>query len=327
MFKTQFDFYGNTESVQTLTCSLTGGRLSHAYLFYGPKGSGKRTLAIQFAQAILCRDTAARPCGHCPDCLKVSKLIHPDLLLEGGDGGKSSFHAEVVRKIRSEAYIRPNSGDYKVYILCGVENMSTAAANALLKVLEEPPRHVVFLLTCESKRAIPETLVSRCVPVALYPVEPRECAEAVARLSGESDQAQIDYAVSLSGGLIGGALGLLTEKEMRQASEIAQKLRDSLLSPDELDTLVAGAPLDGNRALTLRVLPLLTGVIRKSILSKVGAKPDPLACKYSLKALLRMVQTIDQAQSNLERNANLGLTLCWLCAGLRQTGALHHTQA
>lgn len=320
MKSVQFDFYGNTDSVQTLTRSLDGGRLSHAYLFYGPQGSGKRTLARQFAQAILCRGALPRPCGRCPDCVKVLKNIHPDLFTAGGEGGKSSFHAEVVRKIRSEAYILPNSGEYKVYLLCGVENMSAAAANALLKVLEEPPRHVVFLLTCENKSAIPETLVSRCVPVALYPVAPKECAEAVERLSGEQDRAEIDYAVSLSDGVIGSALALLTDKDSRRASEVARKLAESLLSPNELDTLTAAAPLDGNRGLTLLALPLLTGVIRQSLLSKVGGHPDPLAGRYSLKALLRMVQAISQAQENLERNANLGLTLSWLCASLRQAG-------
>ena len=139
------------------SCS-NAGRLSHAILVEGAGGAFSR--AKEIAKTILCSGEGA-PCGQCRDCVKAEKDIHPDLLVFSGGERTRSFHVESVREIRRQAYIRPNEADAKVFILENAQNMTIQAQNALLKIIEEPPGRVTFILTCDNKAALLETVLSR----------------------------------------------------------------------------------------------------------------------------------------------------------------------
>ena len=138
------------------------GELSHAYLITGPDPTEREKLALFLAQALLC-EGAEPPCGTCLPCRKAEKGIHPDLLRRTRLAEKQSFTVDQVRDMGKEAYVVPNEGRRKVFLLPEADTMNPQAQNALLKLLEEPPSYAAFLLLGANPGAFLETVRSRCV--------------------------------------------------------------------------------------------------------------------------------------------------------------------
>ena len=116
--------YGNQELFAALAASAAGGRLCHAYLFWGPQGVGKKTFAHRFAQMILCRGEQPRPCGECPSCRKFASGNHPDFSAYDGRQGANAIHIDWIRALRADVYVRPNDGDHKICLIPRAEDLS-----------------------------------------------------------------------------------------------------------------------------------------------------------------------------------------------------------
>jgi DNA polymerase III subunit gamma/tau len=152
---------GQEHVVRTLQNSVRAGRTVHAYLFAGPRGTGKTTTARLLAKALNCLadDPGRKPCNACDNCVAVNEGRFLDLI---EIDAASNTSVEDVRELRDKINFRPNQGIYKVYIIDEVHMLSTAAFNALLKTLEEPPPHAVFILATTEVHKIPATVLSRC---------------------------------------------------------------------------------------------------------------------------------------------------------------------
>jgi DNA polymerase-3 subunit gamma/tau len=152
---------GQDHVIITLRNALAAGKGSHAYLFAGPRGTGKTTTARILAKAVNClrEDLAERPCGECAHCQAVADGRFLDLI---EIDAASNTSVEDVRDLRDKINFSPNQGRYKVYIIDEVHMLSTAAFNALLKTLEEPPPHAIFVLATTEVHKIPATVLSRC---------------------------------------------------------------------------------------------------------------------------------------------------------------------
>ena len=155
------DVVGQKHVVQTLKNALATGRIAHAYLFSGPRGTGKTSMARILAKAANCSadEIAARPCNQCARCQSVNEGNYLDLI---EIDAASNTSVEDVRDLRERVPFAPGDGRYKVYIIDEVHMLSTAAFNALLKTLEEPPAHAIFILATTEAHKIPATVVSRC---------------------------------------------------------------------------------------------------------------------------------------------------------------------
>ena len=162
------------------------GTLSHALLFTG--GGDKTGLARYAAAAMECMAAQGQPCGVCPACRKVLEDIHPDVITVR-DPEHKNIAVDVVRAIRSDAYIRPNEGQRKVYIFPDCALLTEQDQNVLLKIVEEGPPYAAFLFCAENPSQVLRTLRSRCVEIKLRPGseedgEPSEAAEALCRAIG-----------------------------------------------------------------------------------------------------------------------------------------------
>ena len=204
---------GQSHIIRSLTNQMQSGRISHAYLFCGTRGTGKTTTAKVFAKAINCQALAeGEPCGGCEACCAIESgasmnVIEIDAAANNG--------VDNIRDIREEVKYPPATGRYKVYIIDEVHMLSTGAFNALLKTLEEPPEHVVFILATTDPQKIPATILSRCQRFDFRRISSADIAETLKRyMQNENVQVEDDalhYIARISDGAMRDALSLLDQ--------------------------------------------------------------------------------------------------------------------
>ncbi|MFN3266009.1 MAG: DNA polymerase III subunit gamma/tau [Deinococcales bacterium] len=174
---------GQEHVKNVLRPALERGRIGHAYLFSGPRGVGKTTTARLIAMTVNCDSSGMKPCGHCESCKSVIAGRHPDVLEVDAASNNS---VDDVRDLREKVALQPMRGSKKVYILDEAHMMSKSAFNALLKTLEEPPSHVVFVLATTEPERLPPTILSRCQHYRFR----RLSAEEIAGKLGKTAQAE-----------------------------------------------------------------------------------------------------------------------------------------
>ncbi|MEG2409752.1 MAG: DNA polymerase III subunit gamma/tau [Erysipelotrichaceae bacterium] len=150
---------GQAHIVQTLQNAANQNKIAHAYLFCGPRGTGKTSIAKIFAKAVNCEADHNRPCLKCENCISIGEGTHPDIV---EIDAASNNGVEEVRDLIEKVKYAPIKGKYKVYIIDEVHMMSTGAFNALLKTIEEPPAHVIFILATTEPHKVLPTIISRC---------------------------------------------------------------------------------------------------------------------------------------------------------------------
>lgn len=262
--------------------SVSQGNFPHGVLVECENEQDGVDLARYIANCLVCRGEK-RPCLKCPDCLKAEKGGHPDIFETDGIKGKSkNFTVDAVREIRSNAFIVPNESDKKIYILKNGQNMNEQAQNALLKILEEPPTYVFFIIVTTSRSAMLETVLSR---VQTYSV-----------LSDEIE---------------------ISEKEENAVKEFV----DALLSVDELKLMKATAVFQKNNQFAKSVLTLLSEVFRDALVKKSGytremhfsEQVNALCMALTSKSLLQLVSVCDRLIESIDRNCNNNLLLVRMC--------------
>ncbi len=242
---------GHEWAVHLLSRSIENGHLSHAYLFTGPEGIGRTTLALAFAQALLC-EAEDKPCGACRACRRIAGGIHPDVwLVEPQEG---LLRVDQVREVAREASRRPVEASRRVFILTHMERAHPSAANALLKTLEEPPAHVLIILTAAAEDVILPTIVSRCQVLALRPVPEDTLVNALREQWGMEEQEAILLA-RLSGGRPGWALRTREDatfwKLREEAFDLVRTFAENGSRWVRLQASERWARLDGDQRLAL----------------------------------------------------------------------------
>lgn len=200
---------GQKQIVQTLKNAVANDRVSHAYLFCGPRGTGKTSAAKIFARALNCTGDDTRPCGHCENCMAAD---HPDII---EIDAASNNGVEEARNLVERVKYAPMLGKYKIYIIDEVHMMTAGAFNALLKTIEEPPAHVVFILATTEPHKVLPTILSRCQRFDFKKVpddQIRDRLMSVASLEGtELDPEAADTIASLAEGGMRDALSILDQ--------------------------------------------------------------------------------------------------------------------
>lgn len=199
------DLVGHEEIKTGLTNAVARNRVSHAYIFHGPPGVGKKTAGFAFARALLCRRGGGDACGTCDDCSRTERGVHPDLHLVRPDG--ASIKIKQLRSLRGNTAITSFGEGRQVFLVEQAEKMTTEAANSLLKTLEEPSAGVVFILVTDDPGGMLPTVLSRCQCYRFGLLSRDEVLRVVAPVAGSAGCAQ--NVAALSGGSPGRALALL----------------------------------------------------------------------------------------------------------------------
>lgn len=235
----RWDIVGHEWAVNLLQSHIKNDRVSHAYLFTGPQGIGRRTLALRFTQALMCSQPNPDdvPCMNCQACQDVWLMRHPDVHVVQRRDGDRDIKIEAVRELQRSLSLAPYTANLRVAILLNFDEASRSAANALLKTLEEPAAKVVMILTAESPESLLPTVVSRCEVLLLRPVSlgdisdhlqsvwdiPREQSISLANFSG----GRPGYAVRLhqDPGLLENHRQLLSDHYRMLSAKRVERLR------------------------------------------------------------------------------------------------------
>ncbi|MDR1522714.1 MAG: DNA polymerase III subunit gamma/tau [Endomicrobium sp.] len=207
------DVIGQEHILQTLKNAISQDRIAHAYLFSGPRGCGKTTMARILAKALNCKNrTFTEPCGECQNCIEISKSSSVDVL---EIDGASNNGIDEIRTLRENVKFASANSKYKIYIIDEAHQITTQAFNALLKTLEEPPEHVVFILATTEQHKIPVTILSRCQKYRFKLIPPEQMIKSIKTIAQKEnfqiDDDALNIVTTASGGSMRDALSLLDQ--------------------------------------------------------------------------------------------------------------------
>ena len=319
---------GNTPLVEQLRRSAASGRSSHAYLFLGGAGAGKRLIANTFAKALQC-EGEKRPCDSCKSCHAFNHGNHPDVIyFQPLKNGKTYTIEDVREQLLETVDLKPFQYEKKIYIIEKADTLNIQSQNALLKTLEEPPAHAVFLLLAERAEAFLPTILSRVVVMKIRPLSAETIADYLMQAGHLAEESHILSAYAQ--GRIGQALELVEDegfREMRQ--DILGKL-EALPSMSEGDAYLLATDLEGYKN-DLRFLDIMELWYRDLLTAKSlreegyliqRDKKDAIfrAAKEPAALLAKKAAAVRTARMRLAQNANFRLTMEVMLMDLKETG-------
>ena len=324
------EFSGNERVITYFKKSIARGVLAHAFLFSGPDGVGKATLARAICKALLCRNRSENgPCESCASCHKFDSGNHPDVHSYIPEG--LYFKIEEVRGIIHQVSMKPVESRYKTFVLERAETMRDEASNALLKVLEEPPGETIFFLITETAEALLPTIRSRCQH---FPFQPLPASELVLRLIqlGHSETEAAGQA-RFSHGSLGRALSLNVEQYAEMRDRVLLALEGALGRKTYYGLMDAVKGITVDRVDMPERLLVMEELVRDLLVLKTAPgtalvhqdvlqRLEPLASAAPYFALYEFYENLLQfREAILKINANIGLSLQALLLPLRTAAA------
>lgn len=305
--------YGKDELKETLDETALKGRLSHAIMFSGRKGSGKKVMARYTARLFLCENHA---CGNCPTCRNIDMGAHPDVIfVKETLGGKYSM--EPLKEIIRGTVVKPNNGDLKIYVFEDCDTMISQHQNALLKLIEEPAPHLRFIFTCENTNLVPITVMSR---VTLYEVPDTDLESCKRCLIEEgADAKRAEELADIFSGNIGECKAVLSDNDSEtRIIETAKKAASAAAVRDGFGTAAALSEAK-DRAELSAVFGYFTRIFRDALAIKAGAEAEFFDKKTAKKAaeayteeeLLAILDTAFEISANEIYNLNAALTAAY----------------
>ncbi len=285
-----YSFNLNKRTTAELSSAVALRKLPHAIAVCFGEESMRLDLARYISGAYLCSSNDKRPCGECNSCRKIFSDIHPDVQFFSREKDKKEFSVKIIRDfIRPNAFVKPNEADGKVFIIKDGETLNQNAQNALLKILEEPPKGVMFIILSDDLSSLLETIRSRCTVYSL------------------ADNQQNDF-------------------QLDKAANIAKSLALSLLSHNEFEFMSQTGIFEKDKELLSFVLKIMQTIFRDALALKSGSilinedieTSNRLASSLSTSNLIKLVEKTDELSQAININANHTLLLTRFSSVLRQ---------
>lgn len=306
---------GQESSLKYLKQSILKNRNSHALIFEGEDGMGKMTLAMFYAKSLLC-SKEKWPCSQCSSCIKFDngnhldfKIIKPKI--------KKSISTEDISGLLSDAFLIPNDGDNKIYIIQKAHMMTPAAQNKLLKILEEPPEYLTIMMLCDNISNILSTILSRSVTIKMKKLSDSTIkAELIKRGAQEAQAKEI---ASFSNGNLGYALSILADKKVLEKYKDYNDIFFNIAN----NKIEAFSFLDKKRAEISYILVCWQKILSNCLKIKTSTgksiyseKEIIYAKKHQIDDIIDKLMYILQAESRLASNAQYLPTVDWLILNL-----------
>jgi DNA polymerase-3 subunit delta' len=309
---------GQERAVAQLKAGLTTGRISHAYLFYGPEGIGKAKAARIFARALTCENPLeGEPCEICSNCRKAHSGNHPDIQEVFPD--RTSLKISQIRNLQSKVYLKCYEGRFKVIIIHDAQLFTIEAANSLLKVLEEPPERTIFILLADNIQNLPDTIRSRCLHIQFNPLDQGVISEI---LTEQGVNTKIP--LSLGQGSVGKTLKLMERIDYQQLLLNISHLIGDLKRAGYREILAWAESLEKDREMLEVTLELITSMYRDRLVRCTTGKEellwgtDDFVEKESKPEIcIAILEEINKVPLYLKHNVNLRLVLEMLLIKLR----------
>ena len=314
------EIVGHKEIIRHLQNAIRLGKVSHAYIFSGETGCGKKLLATAFAMTLQCGQRGVDPCLTCSSCKKAMSKNHPDIINITHEKPNSIGIEDIRSQLIDDVAIKPYCSSYKIYIISEAEKLTLQAQNALLKTIEEPPAYAVILLLTNNMDALLPTITSRCVKLGLRPVKESMVKEyLMEKLHIPDYQAKMD--ASLAQGNIGKAKQLAQSEDFAQVAENALRLLRRSGDMELYELVDAIKMLSADKQNIYDYLDLFTMWFRDVLLFKATREVDGLvfkdqfndikerAGKSSYEGLETIIDAIEKARTRLHANVNFDLVM------------------
>ena len=316
-----WNMLGHEWAVDMLHQQVAHGEARHAYLFCGPPGLGRRTLALRLAQALNCTKTIAPgiPCGVCRDCKQIEEMRHPDMNViqavdeDGVSKENGTLKVDQVRAVQHSLSLRPYQAKYRVALFLRFQEANDNAANALLKTLEEAPAHAILLLTADTPEQLLPTIISRCEVLRLRAL-PISAIESDL-LDRGVDEERARLLAHISGGRPGYARKLVDDMTLLEKRE--ERLNDlqTLLPAPRVEKFSYAEKLAKDKEVMRQTIVIWLSYWRDVMLRVAGAESplinvdrnmeiEFLAGRLNLSTARRVVSDLESALEKMDKNVN-----------------------
>ena len=312
---------GNESLIASIRAAVGHGRVSHAYIFDGPAGSGKKLTANTFAKLLQCEnagEASNTPCGKCSSCSAYESGNHPDVIFVRPSKTKALGVDDIREQVNSTVLVKPYKYAYKIYIIDKADEMSSAASNAILKTLEEPARYAVFLLLTSNAASFLPTILSRCVTLKLKPVPEPDVVELLVQRGVQRELAQI--CGTLSGGIVGKALEMSGSEEFDALRRDITGLLCNIKNMKYAELFVRSKAMESYRERFGQVLELMLLWYRDLLVFKQFGDKGRIAQQdiaedilrsahsHTLAEVFEKIRAVYSARIYLRQNTNFQLT-------------------
>lgn len=286
-----FDDNISKELKNNLTSLINDGRIPQSMIIDGGGKEQREELVLELCCSFLCNSQYEKPCNKCINCMKIINQSHPDVIYVQAEEKKKSISIDVIRKMREDVFVLPNESDHKIYIIKQADTMQPYVQNALLKILEEPPKYASFILLCDYHTSLLQTVLSRSIVFNI----------------GATQTSKLE------------------EKKQQIAVDTASLMAKALANKDEFEMLMLTGVFEKDTQLFKSCILLFEQIVRDALVLNQGGKSQ-ISCNYEIAKLLSenvstnlLIELINKNRDimfALDNNANTNLTITRLCSTL-----------